>query len=117
MASVLLGTLGRSSGLATYGRGISLGGVGGDTPAIVLLEAVFGQLCVVLRCEARVFGGRFGVLGDVLADAEAGFGIFLDYVPIMRLFFHFMALVFDTKFLFFASLRFEAIFFLAPFGS
>ena len=70
-----------------------------------------------MRFEARVFGGGFGVLSDVLADAEASFGVFLDDVPIMSLFFHFVALVFEAKFFVFAVLRFEAIFFLAPFGS
>ena len=92
------------------------GGVGG-TSQIVVLEAVFCQFGGVLRREARIFGGGFGVLRHVLTDAEASFGIFFDYVPIMRLFFHFVALVFDALFLVFAVLRFEPIFFFAPFGS
>ncbi len=34
------------------------------------LSGVFGQFGVVLRFEARVFGGQFAVLADVLANAE-----------------------------------------------
>jgi hypothetical protein len=48
---------------------------GGGTAAEIGLEAVFGQFGVVLRFEARVFGCGFEGLADVLADAEAGFGI------------------------------------------
>ncbi len=81
------------------------------------LSGVFGQLGGVLRFEARVFGGQFAVLTDVLTDAEAGFGVFLQNLPIMCLFFHLVALIFDANFLLFASLRFEAIFGLAPFDS
>ena len=98
-------------------KSLKLSGVGGDPAAIGLLEAVFGQFGVVLRFEARVFGGEFGVLVDVLTDAEAGFGVFFDYLPIVSLFFHFVALVLEADFLVFAGLRFEPILFLAPFGS
>ncbi len=81
------------------------------------LSGVFGQLGGVLRFEARVFGGQFAVLADVLADAEAGFGVLLQNLPIVDLFFHLVALIFDADFLLFAPLRFEAILLLACFGS
>jgi hypothetical protein len=93
------------------------GRLGGGTSAEILLEAVLGQLGVVLRFEARVFSGQFAVLADVLANAEAGFGVFLQNVPIVGLFFHLVALIFDAKFLLLAALRFEAILLPAPFGS
>jgi hypothetical protein len=94
-----------------------LGGGRGGTPAKVWLEAVLGEFGGVLRFEAGVLGGGFVVLRDVLGDAEASFGVFLDHFPIMSLFFHFVLLVFDAKFLLFAGLRFEAIFGLAALGS
>ncbi len=94
-----------------------LGGGGLGTSELMVLEAVFGELGGVLRFEAGVLNGRFVVLREILSDAEAGFGVFIDHLPIMCLFFHFVLLVFDAKFLFFAGLRFEAIFGLACFGS
>ncbi len=90
---------------------------GGGTEAEIRLEAVFGQLGVVFRFEARVFGGGFVVLADVLADAETGFGVLLQNLPIVCLFFHRVALVFEAEFLLLAGLRFEAILGLACFGS
>jgi hypothetical protein len=90
---------------------------GGGTAAEIGLEAVFGQFGVVLRFEARVFGCGFEGLADVLADAEASFGVFLENLPIVCLFFHFVALVFEAEFLLFAGLRFEAILLLTCFGS
>ena len=81
------------------------------------LEAVFCQFGIVLRFEARVFSGGFAVLADVLADAEACLGVFLENLPVMRLLFHGVALVFEAEFLLFAGLRFEAILLLARFGS
>ncbi len=67
--------------------------------------------------KAGVFGGQLVVLTDVLADAEAGLGVFFQNIPIMRLFFHVVALDFEAEFLLLTRLRFEAIFGLAPFGS
>ncbi len=90
---------------------------GGGTSAEILPEVVFGQFGIVLRFEARVFGGQFVVLTDVLADAEAGFGVFLQKIPIVCLFFHVVALGFEAEFLLLTRLRFEAIFGLALFGS
>jgi len=78
---------------------------------------VFGQFGVVLCFEARVFRSGFAVLVDVLADAEAGFGVFFENFPIMCLFFHFVALDIDSELFLFARLRFEAIFGFAYFGS
>jgi hypothetical protein len=57
------------------------------------------------------------VLTDVLADAEAGFRVLLQKIPIVCLFFHVVALGFEAEFLLLAVLRFKAIFGLAPFGS
>jgi len=94
-----------------------LGGGRGGTSAIVWLEAVLGEFGGVLRFEAGVLGGGFVVLREILPDAEAGFSVFLENLPIMCLVFHFVLFVFDAKFLFFAGLRFEAIFGLAAFGS
>ena len=50
------------------------------------LEAVFCRFGIVSRFEARVCGGGFAVLADVLADAEAGFGVLLENLPIVSLF-------------------------------
>ena len=94
-----------------------LGGGRSGTPAKVWLEAVLGEFGGVLRFEAGVLSGGFVVLREVLADAEAGLGVSLENLPIMRLFFHGLALVFEAEFLLFAGLRFEAILLLACFGS
>ena len=95
-----------------------LGGGRMGAPKRMRLEAAFCEFGGVLRFEARVLrSGSFAVLGDVLREATAGFGVFSDEIPIMCLFFHFVALVFEAEFLLFAILRFEAIFGFALFGS
>jgi hypothetical protein len=107
----------RGTALAAQKFAFFLGGSGLGTSELMVLEAVLGELGGVLRFEAGNFGGGFAVLREGLRDTEAGFGVFLENLPIMCLFFHFVLLVFDAKLLLFAGLRFEAIFGLASFGS
>ncbi len=94
-----------------------LGRLFGCHTARVRLEAAFFEFGVVLRYEARIFFGRFDLLGGVGGDLVAGLGVFAHYVPKMFFFFHFVLFVFEAQFLLFAFLRFEAIGFFALFGS
>jgi hypothetical protein len=91
------------------------GGLGGSE--WMRLKTVFGEFGGVLRSEARIFGGGFAGLSNILRDTEAGFGVFAEDVPIMRLLFHFVPLAFEVEFFLFAVLRFEAILGFPRFGS
>ena len=80
-------------------------------------QAATGQFGGVLRFEARLFFGGSEILQSVEGDLVAGLAVLLENLPIVRLFFHFVLLVFDTEFFGFAVLRFEPKVGFARFGS
>jgi hypothetical protein len=94
---------------------MQLGGGLGDLRAAILEEAV--QFGGELRFEARILVDGFVEIDDILAGTMAEGRVFEANVPLVVIFFHFVALVLDAQFLLFAVLRFEAIFGLASFGS
>ena len=77
---------------------------------IAAFQAVLGEGSGELRFEARRLLGGLEILESVLGDLVAGFAIFSQNVPIVRLLFHFVAFVLD-------ALRLEAKFFFAAFGA
>ncbi len=62
-------------------------------------DPVFRRKTGYRETEKELSGGGFAVLADVLADAEAGFGVFLENLPIVCLFFPGVALDFETELL------------------
>ena len=94
---------------------LGLGSYGGAYEAS--FQVVFAVFGVDLRYEARVLvsGGHF--LDQILAELVAGFGIFLEDVPIVGVFFH-LVFLFGADFgLLPALLRFEPKLGFALFGS
>ncbi len=81
------------------------------------LQATFDEFGGVLRFEARIFFCCVDLLGGVGGELVTSLGVLSQNVPIMRLLFHFVLLVFDAELFLFAVLRFEAILGFACFGS
>jgi len=91
-------------------------GVFGDVSADA--EAGFGIRSRNTRKTGAVSSGhRKGCGACLLSWWHSSAPFALDHLPIMRLFFHFMALVFEAEFLLFAGLRFEPKLGFALFGS
>ncbi len=72
-----------------------------------LSEAAFRQFLGENRLKVADFPARLALLDGVLAHLMASLSFFLGKIDGLRLFFQFVALIFEAHFLFFALLRFE----------
>ena len=97
-----------------FGKFLRSGGLG-DLLAIIL--QVTSHFSLELLLEAGVLDVDVDLLDQVFGHAAAQFAAFEADIPLMQLFFPFVALVLKPQFFLFPLLRFEAIFGFACFGS
>jgi len=87
-------------------KGISLGGLGGDL-TLLARKAIFGEVSGILFVVATDGVLAVGHFSGCEADLIAGLRVFFEKFSAVRLFFHFVALVFEALLPFLALLRFD----------